>query len=86
MFPEMMCWDKVAIEKISVSFQPLWEKWYYKVPYGAQQHKSYVHQSCRPWGAPYVGHVDPCVVALVTTVGMLAGMTGFQPNWLQAPT
>lgn len=28
MFPEMMCWDKVAIEKISVSFQPLWEKWY----------------------------------------------------------
>ena len=53
---------------------------------GPSSTSPYVHQSCRLWGAPYVGHVDPCVVALVTTVGMLAGMTGSQPNWLQAPT
>lgn len=53
---------------------------------GPSSTSPYVNQSCRLWGAPYVGHVDPCVVALVTTVGMLAGMTGSQPNWLQAPT
>lgn len=46
---------------------------------GSSSTSPWVLQSCRLWGALYVGRVGPCVVALVTTVGMLAGTAGPNP-------